>query len=412
MKKVLMMWMMFVGTIMLAQNKIDEVRMQRDIEVAENILGTLIKQQYGKRQFFPMEVRGSYLPGYGVTFHVPSEMFGNMFFMQSDDNVWGITAPGEPMPPGVSYSYSYSTSSDEGNAEEQAQKAKSEADRNYQIAKRTSPRAKNSKHKVNTDSAAISYHEKILEAAKNFITDYGDLLTQLQPNEKIVVTNKGEGNNFPKIWMSGSFEHPQKQNLVNVEGTKSDVNQFRQGKITRDQLLAKLKIVNSEISDELQPDLELLSSILNRLYSRDLSKTFFSDDNIYYERLKDFGALYHMQVYASNQIDGFNEDLYDMPTVRLHEVDQETRDKKVKELYPEFEKSIKEDMLEYGRTIKSLKDDETLMIEINLTRCRHCAIPSTLELSIKYSALKDYSTGKITKDAALAKITVKKGPNQ
>jgi len=31
-------------------------------------------------------------------------------------------------------------------------------------------------------------------------------------------------------------------------------------------------------------------------------------------------------------------------------VDQETRDKKVKELYPEFEKNLKEDMLEYGRT--------------------------------------------------------------
>lgn len=414
MKKVLIVVMMMAGTCLLAQNKIDEVRMQRDIEVAENILGTLIKQQYGRRQFFPMEVQGSYLPGYGVTFRVPSEMFGSMFFIKGDDDTWNTIAP--PMP-GMTYS-SYSNSSESENEEavkahEEAQKAKSEADRNYQMAKRTSPRARASgKRKTNTDSARVSYHEKILDAAKNFIADYGDLLTQLQPNEKIVVTNKGEGNMFPKIWMGGGYDRPQKQNLINVEGTKSDVNLFRQGKITRDQLLAKLAVVNSEISDELQPDLELLSSILDRLYSRDLSKTFFTDDNIYYERLKDFGALYHMQVYASNQVDGFNEDIYDMPTLRLQDVDQETRDKKVKELYPEFEKSIKEDMLEYGRTIKSLKDNETLMIEINLTRCRHCAIPSTLALSIKNGVLQDYSSGKITKDAALAKITVKKGPDQ
>jgi len=119
-----------------------------------------------------------------------------------------------------------------------------------------------------------------------------------------------------------------------------------------------------------------------------------------------------MQVYASNQVDGFNEELYDMPTLRLQDVDQETRDKKVKSFIPNLKKNIKEDMLEYGRTVKSLKDEETLMIEINLTRCRHCAIPSTLELSIKNSVLKDYSSGKITKDAALAKIAVKKGPNQ
>jgi len=69
-------------------------------------------------------------------------------------------------------------------------------------------------------------------------------------------------------------------------------------------------------------------------------------------------------------------------------------------------------MLEYGRTIKSLKEDENLIIEINLTQCRRCAIPSTLELAIKNSVLKDYSSGKITKDAALAKITMKKGPEQ
>src|SRR5882672_11373754 len=186
MKKVLMMGMMLMGTVALSQNKIDEVRMQRDIEVAENILGTLIKQQYGKRQFFPMEVQGSYLPGYGVTFRVPSEMFSNMFYIQSDDS-WG-NAVVAPAMPGVSYSYSWSSNErsdyDEAAKEEaQAQKAKAEADRGYQMAKRTSPRAKTSaKRKVNTDSARVSYHEKILEAAKNFIADYGDLLTQLQPN--------------------------------------------------------------------------------------------------------------------------------------------------------------------------------------------------------------------------------------
>src|SRR5882757_1961299 len=169
MKKVLIMVMMIANTIMFAQNKVDEVRMQRDIEVAENILGTLIKQQYGKRQFFPMEVQGSYLPGYGVTFRVPSEMFGNMFFIQSDDEVLNFTAPpgsNEPTVPGVSYSYSYSSS--ERSPEEQAvkeqteaQKAKSEADRNYQMTKRTSPRSKNTtRRKVSTDSSRISYHEK------------------------------------------------------------------------------------------------------------------------------------------------------------------------------------------------------------------------------------------------------------
>ncbi len=402
MKKVLMIWIMAVSTVSFAQNKIDEERMQRDVEVAENILGTLIKQQYGRRQFFPIEVQGSYLPGYGVTFRVPSEMFGNMFFMQGGDEVWDMAPPPMPMNPmnapgAVSYSYSTNESIDRNQAES-----------NYLKATKDNVKGQSTKNKISVDSSRSSYQEKTLEAAQNFIADYGDLLSQLQPNEKIVVTNKTDGPNFQMAW-AGSFERTQRQSLITVEGTKADVNQFRLGKMTRDQLLKKLKIVNSEISDELQPDLELLSSILNRLYSHDLSKTFFSDGNIYYERLKDYGAMYHIQVYASTQT---SEDLFDMPTARLQGVNSATRDKKVKELYPEFEKSIKEDMLDYGRTIKSLNDNETLMLEINLTRCPHCGIPSTLELSVKNSVLKDYASGKISKEAALSKLVIKKGPEQ
>jgi hypothetical protein len=212
------------------------------------------------------------------------------------------------------------------------------------------------------------------------------------------------------IWAIDARGEKRKQNVISVEGVKSDVNQFRQGKLTRDQLMGKLHVVNSEISDELQPDLELLSSIFNRLYSRDLSKTFFNDDNIYYERLKDYGAVYHMQVFASNQMD--DEGFYVMPTIHLADLDQAARDKKVKELYPIFERNIKEDFLEYGRTVKSLKDNETLTFDISMTRCKGCDIPSSLELSVPNSVLKDYSSGKISKDAALAKINMKKGPNQ
>lgn len=391
-----MVLMVLASPMAFAQNKVDEVRMQRDIEVAENILGTLIKQQYGKRQFFPMEVQGSYLPGYGVTFHVPSEMFGNMFLMQGGDEVWNIDAP---MPPGT---VSYSISSN--NLE------RDQAESNAVIARKQVMRSKtqSSKRKAKEDSTRNSYHDKLLEAAKTFIADYGDLLTQLQPNEKIIVTNKSENANLRMTWI-GALDGGQNQSLVIVEGNKGDVNQFRQGKMSRNDLMGKIKIVNSEISDELQPDLELLSSILNRLYSRDLSKTFFADGNIYYERLKDFGALYHMQVYASSQTD---EDMFEMPTLRLQDLTQTERDKKVKEMYPDFEKNIKEDVLEYGRTLKSLNGNETLMVDVNLTRCPHCGIPSTLELSIRNSVLRDYSSGKISKEAALAKIEVKKGAEQ
>ena len=60
-------------TTMRAQS-VDEERMRRDIEVAENVLATLIKQELQQgNTFFGLDVRGSYQPGYGVTFRVPTD---------------------------------------------------------------------------------------------------------------------------------------------------------------------------------------------------------------------------------------------------------------------------------------------------------------------------------------------------
>ena len=193
---------------------------------------------------------------------------------------------------------------------------------------------------------------------------------------------------------------------------KSDLNLFRQGKVNRDQLLAKIKVTNTESSGKLEPDLELLISIFNRLYRSDLSKNFFVERNPYYERLTDFGAIVYMQVYSSNQISSYNENRYAMPTLGLDDVDQATRDKKVKELYPAFENELKENILDYGRTVKSLKDNEQLVFNITLTKCKGCGIPSDIEASVQNSVLKDYSSGKLDKSSALSKIIIKKGASQ
>jgi hypothetical protein len=77
-----------------------------------------------------------------------------------------------------------------------------------------------------------------------------------------------------------------------------------------------------------------------------------------------------------------------------------------------IEKELKENMLEYGRTIKSLKDDESLIIQVTVTKCKGCNIPSTLELTVKGSVLKDFNAGKVDQSTAMTKINVKKGANQ
>ncbi|HEY3401878.1 MAG TPA: hypothetical protein VGK59_00740 [Ohtaekwangia sp.] len=399
---------MAVHTQTVAQ-KIDDERMTRDIEVAENVLGTLIRQQFNnQRTFFPLEVKGSYQAGYGVTFSLPADFTTPIAFSVSGGNndviIWGNEPSiGVNSGTGVRTYSSWDTDEEEAADEARENRTGADADKSYRLKDRKEKERE--KNRMSLDSVKLAYNLKVIEAAKIFLVDYGDMITQLGAQEKIVITNQG---NNPRKWVGQYFSAPKRTHL-SIEVSKADITAFRQGKITRDQALAKVKVVNTETVDEVEPDLELLSSIFNRLYRLDLSKTYFIEDNIYYEHLKDFGVIYYMQVYGSVPIDYKR---FTMPTINLADIDLETRNKKVADLYPKFEQDLKDNVLEYGRTLKNLKENEVLVFQVAMTKCSQCGIPSSLELTVKASVLKDLASGKMEKNAALSKISVKKGSNQ
>ena len=73
-----------------------------------------------------------------------------------------------------------------------------------------------------------------------------------------------------------------------------------------------------------------------------------------------------------------------------------------------FENDIKNFLIDYGRTIRSIPDGNELILKIRLTRCEECKIPKSIEVSVKMSVLKQYDQQKITKEKALASIVIKK----
>ncbi len=377
--------------------KVDEERMARDIAVAENVLTTLIKQQFdNQRMFFPLEVRGSYQSGYGVTFTLPADYTTAIAFSVPQGRSIIIEGSNE-LAPVAGYNFRYNDEEELARTDEERARSNSLKDkaREKQIEKR----------RAELDSTRNAYNAKVIAAVKTFLVDYGDMISQLGPDERIVVTNQG---NQPRVWVNQYFSAPKRTHL-SIQATKSDIAAFRQGKISRDQALAKIKVVNTETSNEVEPDLELLVSMFNRLYRPDLSKTFFTENNIYYERLNDFGAIFYMTVYSSSEV---GRDRFRMPTVGGTDMDLESRNKKVKELYPAFEQDLRENILEYGRTVKSLGDDEVLVFQVKMTRCPDCAIPASLEYTVKGSVLKNYNSGRLDKKSALSQISIKKGPNQ
>jgi hypothetical protein len=385
-----------VGIVMLtcaavlsaAQGKVDSERMDRDIEIAENALATMIRQQFARNKYVGIEIKGSYTPGYGVTLRLPGDF--NYASRMGWEGRGGavIAVPAAPAPPGAPGDYAIIRPG--------VDVVVVDGDK---VKKATV---------INRDSARTVYYQKIIQASKDFLADYGDLLSQLAPEEKILITNRGEGYRYH--WDRGS----ETRTLVTLETTKGDIASFKQGKLNRDQMMTKIKVVNTESTNEIETDLELLSSIIGRLYRTDLSKSYYVDESIYYERLREFGVIYYMNVVSSVEQDVQSGEgkKFRMPTQKLQDLDQAARDKKVIELYPGFEKELKENIIEYGRTINSLAPDEMIVFNVRLTKCQGCGIPSTTELSVKNSVLKEFSEGKITKEAAAGRVSVKKGPAQ
>lgn len=359
--------------------KIDPERMERDIEVAENILATLMKQKFSDRGFFFESVEGNYLEDYGVIFNVPNSSVYvsrgmNAVSIGSGNNMTVDTR-------GDGYTYTVIAKT----AEEAAAKAE-EARAKVKV--------------INIDSMQNAKRAERIEVMKLFIADYGNLISQLQPSQKILITTKDRQFEV--------FDNNRQTNEFTVEAMISDINDYKQGKINREQMMDKIIVTDRKVSDEKSTDLELLSSIFERLYRSDLSNTYYTHNAVRYSRLSDFGVIYKMKVYSSTG----DNDNHSITTRKVSGLTREQRDNLVKEMYPEFIKNVKENILDYGKTISSIKNNEMLVFQIELTKCTGCDIPKVIELSVKNEILQQYSAGKISKSEALKRINLKEEGKQ
>ena len=365
------------GWLTPAKAQLDDARMNQDLEIAENILSTLTSQGSDKSRsyFFGRNSRSSYVEGYGVIFNIPAS--DGLLIIDRDNSGEAVIVERRG---GNGNSFSYSISPDE----------------------KAAMASKGIKREIlNLDSLQRASSQHTIEIMQTFLADYADLIGQLKPTDHIMVTTRKTiaTNDF-------AFFNNRKSDVgITAEVLKGDLTSFKKGNLTREQLLSKISIVKEESSTEKVADLELLASIFELLYKSDLSNTYYVNSRgVNYEKLKNFGVIVSMKVYSSVVNDG----LYTIQTQGLEHLSREERDKKVESLYPEFEKGLKENIINYGRTVKSLQPNEIMMFKVNLTECKNCNMPRSIDLSVDAAVLSDFDKSKIDLKTAVSKIKVKK----
>lgn len=353
-----------------AFGQIDQERMERDLKIAENILGTLSKNDNDRSFFSSRNVESNYVPDYGVIFSLPQTSI--VHFSGSKGNRRTVISSGGN--DGYSYAISSSSNDDEDEIKE-----------------------------VSKEEFSEEVDRLLKERMTLFLVDYADLIGQLKPSDRIMINVKSNRNH---VWLSNDRVSDKNMGQT-AEIAKSDLIAFKSGKASRDATIGKIKF--TKVDDKMEKDLELFSSIFSRLYEPDMSSTYYaSSRNINYERLENLGAIFSMRVYSSSSDDSGR---HTIRTTGERGLTQSERDDKVNAMYPEFERTMKQNMIDYGRTIKSLKPSEMLILKVRLTECDDCEMPRSIELSVKGSVLTDFDSGKMSREKAIDAISIKKTSN-
>ena len=359
--------------------QIDDERMQRDIRVASGILQTL-SQTDATLVMYGDNVTGDYIDGYGVMFSIGGG--------------YSFVAPRAPRGRAVVL----------GTRE--AKEVKEVKDVKEAVVWSQGNNGSVSVTVEDEDDDLIEDKQSdINEIMSLFLADYSQLIGQLAPTDKIVVSTK-KSDYFYRFKMSDGDEttvtssQSAGNNGITAELLKKDHDNFLSGKLTREQLLEKIKFIEHTSENARAKDLDLFGSMIKTLYDVDYTDSYFISWTPEYERIHGVGAIYTFKVFSSYDENG----LYRMPGINQEGLNEDQRTENVVALYPLFVKSFKENLIQYGRAIKSLKDDEMVMARITLTKCDGCEIPKRLQFSVKQSVLKDFNSGNMRLSEAIAQV--------
>jgi hypothetical protein len=389
-------------TMQLQAQNIDTERMKRDLAVTENVLSTLLSETSDSKFFVNKSLqntKGEYIKDYGVIFT----------FNNSVRIVSGFAAaprgytlrPNEvrvvPGAPSSGIVIGRKRADREDEKEEADSKSQEEMEKKRQTAQQEAK-------------------DHFIQAAKDFLADYAHLIKQLKNEDRIMVRMNNESafglalrRNFAITIerdgvVDGSSTDEASEEVM-VEAVVKDIHALQKEQISRDAFMRKVKVTEVERSFEKKADLEMIASMFYRLYQQDLSDTYYTLSGIPYSSIQGLGVVFNMRVYSSYESDR----VFYLPSTGEKGLNLEERNEKVQELLPQFEQSFKENLVNYGRSVKSLEKDELLIFEVQLTKCKDCEdFPKALKFSIKKSVLDDFNEGKISESQAIGQVSVEK----
>jgi|GEM_PF-6765304 len=378
----------------------------RDLKVMEAILNEIVKSEIdGDHWGFSDKLGGtkaSYIEGYGILVKIP-DMSNSIF---AGDRVIRIVTE------------------DDGNDENVVINGLGQ---NINVVT-------NGKVKEHKDGELI---EKIEKVMRTFLVSYGDIVRDLPEDEKIIMLYKKKNRGDFFLWdgkqglnidTNKDDEKPVSQFSVEVQ--KSDINLLKDGKLTEEEFWMD-KVKKKRIQGENDKKEQLEYNVLGKIFESRLSSIKplptvddDHDDQIIFMSLDDFnkveyevvsgiGIVYNLYINMPFSFSSTSFKIKAKDIKKLEKLAEDSeewsgdRDEFLENILDNLGESIKEDMIAYGRTLRSLPADELLIVELHLPKCFDCDLAGTYQLSVNKAVLDAYDKREIDLEEAMDKITVK-----
>lgn len=375
----------FIGllsqTRLMAQN-IDKEQMNRDIRISKTVLGELFtpnaeKNKEGVFSFGEKDYKiyGTYLPDYGVMFVIndQSVRFTNL---------------------------SVSVSKDSGNF--------------FKIKYN------------NKDEKPQITKKNIINQIKYFLRTYGPTIGQLAGNDRLTVIYQSNSDDGPmfKILKSDTVIKPEKKlpSKIIVSTDDADLQALTHGSINKNQFDERLRVSASKNSSSQHHDVDILATIFKTEFKKNNHK-FSISDSVQHLYVKGVGGLLfadasyeaHSPSRLFLELNNSFKNLQKLDTASTFIQVSKTPNfktkitkfkKQKKEYFKQFLNQLRQTLVDYGRTVKSISPDESIFLIVDITNTG--LFPDHIKLQISQSVLQAYNKGEISRQQAIDKIIVRK----
>lgn len=429
------------GTDLFAANTNDPE--DKDISVMTGILSKLVQQEFnnGDTAINVERVKGSYIPGSGILFTVTQRMpfysrpmllgvngriigFGtNSTTIYSSDelarrgfgsngqNRYEAKAPArnksqnlndllteQPSIYGVITPNAMSTTGDSVEIKS-GQNGRYNISTKGTVMQHTNAYGQLAKTQDSVFASKIPRMKKVLE---KFLAEYTILLSKLKPEEKIWVTWSIKED----YW---GIDQGKMACELSSRIVKQDMLDLRAGKLDQAKFAEKVQYSVTRCAERVtNPEVEVFTAILERLYSPNVSQNLVQFGAVQAEVVGGFGYVFKMN-FSPARIDSLieiNPSTY-ATQLKVKGIPKEELEQRIKTFKAEFPQQL----LEYSRILKGLKAGEILKVDVSIGEYAHLWRSSTegykqFTLTIPQSLIRDYDSGKLKLEDAAKLIQV------